>query len=81
MSVARLPKVYTVAEAAEKAHVSVWMIRKEIKEGRLTARYIGRCVRVLDEDLGDWLRHGDGPGRGRQARAGEGAGASHEQRE
>jgi len=32
------------------------MIRREIAEGRLRARRIGRCVRVLDEDLADWMR-------------------------
>ena len=28
------------------------------RPGRLRARYIGRCVRVLDEDLSRWLRRG-----------------------
>jgi len=56
VSVARLPKVYTVPEASALVRVNPKTLRKEIKEGRLRARYIGRCVRVLEEDLTRWLR-------------------------
>lgn len=59
MTVSTLPGVLTVREAAEKATVSVWTIRNEIKLGRLTARHIGKCVRILDEELGRWLREGE----------------------
>lgn len=56
MTVHALPGVNTVPEAAEKARVSPWMIRQAIKRDELRARHIGRCVRVLDEDLAAWLR-------------------------
>jgi excisionase family DNA binding protein len=56
VTVARVPGVLTVAEAAEKARVSTWTIRREIAEGNLRARRIGRCVRVLEDELSRWLR-------------------------
>ncbi len=56
VSVARLPGVFTVPEAAVRAAVSPGTLRKEIREGKLRARRIGRCVRILDEDLAAWLR-------------------------
>src|SRR5260370_488970 len=52
----KLPRFFLVREAAEKALVSEWTIRNEIKGGRLRARRIGRLVRVLDSDLGAWMR-------------------------
>ncbi|MGO8824851.1 MAG: excisionase family DNA-binding protein [Acidimicrobiales bacterium] len=36
--------------------VSEWTIRKEIDEGRLRARRVGRLIRVLDDDLAAWMR-------------------------
>ena len=39
-----------------QAAVSAGTLRKEIKKGNLRARRIGRCVRILDEDLAAWLR-------------------------
>ncbi|MBF6558366.1 MAG: helix-turn-helix domain-containing protein [Acidimicrobiales bacterium] len=36
--------------------VSAGTLRNEIKRGNLRARRIGRCVRILDEDLAAWLR-------------------------
>jgi excisionase family DNA binding protein len=45
-----------VPEAATQAAVSAGTLRKEIKKGNLRARRIGRCVRILDEDLAAWLR-------------------------
>ena len=56
VSVARLPGVLTVPEAAAYAAVSAGTLRKEIKNGNLRARRIGRCIRILDEDLAAWLR-------------------------
>ena len=51
-----LPHFYRVTDAATKAKISPWLVRKEIQEGRLRARRIGRCVRILDEDLAAWMR-------------------------
>jgi excisionase family DNA binding protein len=56
MSVVRLPGVLTVPEAAAQVAVSAGTLRNEIKKGNLRARRIGRCVRILDEDLAAWLR-------------------------
>lgn len=56
MSVPVLPGVFTVPQAAKHAGVTAKTLRKAIKAGDLKVRYIGRCVRVLDEDLGLWLR-------------------------
>jgi excisionase family DNA binding protein len=52
---APLPGFRLVSEAATVARCSPWMIRKEIKEGRLRARRIGRLVRILDADLASWM--------------------------
>jgi excisionase family DNA binding protein len=54
----RLPGFFLVSEAAKTARVSEWTIRREIKEGRLKARRIGRLVRILDGDLANWMRGG-----------------------
>lgn len=51
-----LPNVYTVAEAAEKTTFSVSTLRREIRAGRLQVRRVGRCIRILDEELARWLR-------------------------
>ena len=56
MSVPVLPGVMTVPQAARHVGVTAKTLRKEISAGRLRVRYIGRCVRVLDEDLGTWIR-------------------------
>jgi excisionase family DNA binding protein len=54
-----LPHFLTVPEAARHARVSANTLRREIREGRLAAKKIGRCVRVLDETLAVWMRDGD----------------------
>jgi len=61
MSVVRLPGVLTVPEAAAQVAVSAGTLRNEIKKGNLRARRIGRCVRILDEDLAAWLRSDQPP--------------------
>ena len=54
----RLPGFLLVSEAAKAARVSPWTIRREIREGRLRARRIGRLVRILDADLAEWMKGG-----------------------
>ena len=51
MGVTPLPHWFTIPQAADRAGVGVWTIRREIEEGRLRARRVGRLVRVLDDDL------------------------------
>jgi len=58
VSATRIPNVLLVREAAERARVSQATIRAEIKAGRLRARRIARCVRILDNDLATWLTEG-----------------------
>lgn len=52
----KLPGFYLVSEAAHEAKVSPWTIRQEIKKGNLRARRIGRLVRILEDDLAEWMR-------------------------
>ena len=59
MSTAQLPHWCTVPEAAERSGLSPWLIRKEIREGRLRARRVGRLLRVLDADLAQWMLGGE----------------------
>jgi excisionase family DNA binding protein len=61
MSVTPLPNWSTVPEASQKAGVSPWSIRREIREGRLRARRVGKLVRILDSDLAAWMRGGNEP--------------------
>lgn len=51
-----LPRLMLISEAAKAARVSEWTVRREITEGRLRARRIGRLVRILDDDFVAWLR-------------------------
>ena len=48
--------LFLVSEAAKRARCSEWTIRREIREGHLRARRIGRLVRILDSDLAEWMR-------------------------
>jgi excisionase family DNA binding protein len=58
-----LPGFLTVQEAADRVGCSPWLIRKEVREGRLRAVRLGRLVRVLDEDLASFAR-GQSPAGG-----------------
>jgi excisionase family DNA binding protein len=55
MSVTTLPGFLTVPQVAADAQVSEWMVRKEIKEGHLRARRLGRCVRITPADKARWM--------------------------
>lgn len=59
-SVTQIPKWRTIPETAKAAETSAWAIRREIAEGRLRARHVGKLIRVLDEDLAEWMRNGGG---------------------
>lgn len=56
MTVTPLPHWRTIPETAKAVGVSEWLLRQEIKSGRLRARRIGRVVRLLDEDVSTWMR-------------------------
>jgi len=55
MSVSQIPRWRTTPAAAKRAGISTWLLRKEIAEGRLRARRVGRLLRVLDSDLAIWM--------------------------
>jgi excisionase family DNA binding protein len=57
-SVSALPHWRTIPEVARHAGVSAWTVREEIRRGNLTARRIGRLLRVLDDEVGRWMRAG-----------------------
>jgi excisionase family DNA binding protein len=59
MSVTTLPGFLTIPQVAARAQVSEWMVRKEIKEEKLRARRLGRCVRITPEDEARWLSGAD----------------------
>lgn len=46
---------WTLQEIAEEISVSVEFLRLEIKRGKLKAKKLGRCVRVLNADLQAYL--------------------------
>jgi excisionase family DNA binding protein len=47
--------VYTVSEVAQMTKMSEWAIRRQIADGHLHAKRIGRCVRVTAAELNRWL--------------------------
>ena len=57
MTASTLPRFLLTSEAAEEARVSDW---DNPQGDPLRAdewfRRIGRCVRILDTDLADWMR-------------------------
>lgn len=55
MSIPSVVGWLTVPEASELAHLSEWTLRKEIREGRLVACRVGKCVRLRPADLEAWM--------------------------
>jgi len=51
-----VPRPLTVREAAAAANCSHMTIRRAIAAGELAHFRRGRLIRVLDEDLAEWLR-------------------------
>ncbi len=57
MTVTTVPGFYTLEQATQvlgPGAPSVTTLRKEITEGRLHAKRIGRCLRVTDVELTRW---------------------------
>ncbi len=50
---------YGLAEIAELASVSVAMLRKEIRAGRLPTKRCGRRVLILKDDFMNYLNEGE----------------------
>jgi excisionase family DNA binding protein len=59
MKASSLEGVYTIREIAQRFKVSEWSVRREIRENRLRAKRIGRCIRVVEADLEFWLATDD----------------------
>lgn len=59
MTVARIPRLLTVADVAKRSSLSPWTIRREIKAGRLKARRVRGAIRVVDEEVTRWMRSSD----------------------
>lgn len=49
------PLAYTPTDAAAAVGMSVVVIRREIKAGRLGCRYAGRSVLIPADELKSWL--------------------------
>lgn len=45
----------TVREAAKVLRLSRWSVDREIREGRLVACRVGKCVRIRPADLEAWM--------------------------
>jgi excisionase family DNA binding protein len=56
MKVSPLEGVYTIRETAELTKLSEWSIRREIEAGRLRAKQVGRCKRIIQTDLEQWMK-------------------------
>lgn len=56
MSVTKLKGFWTLSQCVDALDgaISEWTLRREIREGRLIAQRIGRCVRVTEEELDRW---------------------------
>lgn len=50
-----LPRLMRLREVAERAQVSLWTVRAEIKRGNLIASRIGRILRVTPDDYRMWI--------------------------
>jgi excisionase family DNA binding protein len=52
----------TPQEVSDLLRVSVYTVRRWIKEGHLPAYKVGRGWRISEADIGDWLeQHQSGP--------------------
>ena len=45
----------TISEAAERAHVSTRLIQRLISDGHITAVKFGRCTRISEDSISDYV--------------------------
>ena len=55
---ARLPRMLTVADMAERLHVSTKTVRRWIERGELHVHRIGRQLRISEEDAATFIGKG-----------------------
>jgi excisionase family DNA binding protein len=53
-----LPKILSVAQAAEYLHVRPKRVLEQVKEGRLPATRLGRRIYILEDELAAMVRAG-----------------------
>ena len=51
-------KAYTVKETAEILHLTVWSVRKYIRDGKLKARKLGTKYYILSDEIKELVRRG-----------------------
>ena len=51
-------KAYTVKETAELLHLTIWTIRKYIREGKLKSRKIGPKYYILSDEIKEFVKKG-----------------------
>lgn len=48
---ASVPRLYTIAEVAERTAMSEYWLREQCREGKLAHHRLGRCYRFAETDL------------------------------
>lgn len=66
MMMEELKYAFTCTQAAQAAGISIPMVRKLIRIGKLRAVKIGRCVRIPDTELQRLLSQGTNPTKERR---------------
>lgn len=56
MTVSQLPRLLTISQCAAATSMSERWLRKRIASGEIVARRVGGAMRVLSDDLDEWMR-------------------------
>ena len=51
-----IPQMHAVEAVAQRLGVASKTVRRMIRRGELPVHYVGRLLRVSDDDLGEYLR-------------------------